>query len=368
MSHCTFCGARISPVAAALGACAGCARSGRADVAAHVSVVHARSRRAFGLPETPPRSPDGLRCSLCMNRCRIGPGERGYCGLRQNVGGRLVGGRPAEGRLSWYYDPLPTNCVADWVCPGGTGAGYPTFARRPRPEVGFMNLAVFYEACSFNCLFCQNWHFRQARPAGRGTDPADLAARADAWTTCICFFGGDPSPQIVHSLRVARLARERAGGRILRICWETNGSLHPRLLDRAMDLALESGGCIKFDLKAWDEGLHVALTGASNAWTLRNFARAAARARARPSPPALVASTLLVPGYVDTAEVGRVARFVAEQDRDIPYSLLAFHPCFLFRDLPTTSRREPVAAAEAARAAGLRRVRIGNVHLLRDEA
>jgi pyruvate formate lyase activating enzyme len=230
-----------------------------------------------------------------------------------------------------------------------------------------VNLAVFYEACSFNCLFCQNWHFREVVGAGRKMNPADLAARAGDRTTCICFFGGDPSPQIIHSLRVARLARHRARGRILRICWETNGSMHPRLLDRAMDLAVESGGCIKFDLKAWDEGLHRALTGVSNAWTLRNFARAAARARARLVPPALVASTLLVPGYVDAAEVAHVARFVAEQGPDIPYSLLAFHPCFLMGDLPPTSRREALAAAEAARAAGLRRVHIGNVHLLRDE-
>jgi pyruvate formate lyase activating enzyme len=234
--------------------------------------------------------------------------------------------------------------------------------------VGFANLAVFYEACSFNCLFCQNWHFRQAGPGGRETTARDLAARADGRTACICFFGGDPSPQMLHSIQAARLARRRAGGGILRICWETNGSMHPRLLDRALDLALESGGCIKFDLKAWDEGLHRALAGVSNAWTLRNFARAAARFRERPVPPALVASTLLVPGYVDVAEVGRIARFVAEQDPDIPYSLLAFYPCFLLEDLPTTSRREALAAAEAARVAGLRRVRIGNEHLLRDEA
>jgi pyruvate formate lyase activating enzyme len=252
------------------------------------------------------------------------------------------------------------------VCPGGTGAGYPTFARRPGPEAGFANLAVFYEACSFDCLFCQNWHFRQAAPAGRETLPADLATRADDHTTCICFFGGDPSPQLVHSLWVARLARKRARGRILRICWETNGSMHPRLLDRAVDVALESGGCLKFDLKAWDEGVHRALTGVSNAWTRRNFGHAAARARARPVPPALVASTLLVPGYVDAGEVARIARFVAEQDPDIPYSLLAFHPCFLMGDLRITSRREALAAAEAARAAGLRRVRLGNEHLLRD--
>jgi len=51
--------------------------------------------------------------------------------------------------------------VADWVCPAGTGAGYPEFAYRRDVEHGYKNLAVFYHACSFDCLFCQNWHYRQ---------------------------------------------------------------------------------------------------------------------------------------------------------------------------------------------------------------
>jgi len=50
--------------------------------------------------------------------------------------------------------------VADWVCAGGTGAGYPQFAHRAGPEYGHKNLAVFYQACSFDCLFCHNWQYR----------------------------------------------------------------------------------------------------------------------------------------------------------------------------------------------------------------
>ena len=56
--------------------------------------------------------------------------EIGYCGLRRNNNGRIVGVSSTTGKLSWYHDPLPTNCVADWVCPAGTGAGYPKFANR----------------------------------------------------------------------------------------------------------------------------------------------------------------------------------------------------------------------------------------------
>ncbi len=131
-----------------------------------------------------------------------------------------------------------------------------------------------------------------------------------------------------------------------------------------MAIALASGGCIKFDLKAWDDGIHRALTGFSNEWTLENFRLAADLARSRPTPPSLVASTLLVPGYVDASEVGALARFIAGFDPDIPYSLLAFHPQFYLHDLPVTSREHAEEALAAAKAAGLTRVRIGNIHLL----
>jgi pyruvate formate lyase activating enzyme len=91
----------------------------------------------------------------------------------------------------------------------------------------------------------------------------------------------------------------------------------------------------------------------------------ASQTQSRPDPPLLAASTLLVPGYIDRNEVREIAEFVASLDPTIPYSLLAFHPQFEMRDLPFTTREEAHACAEAAKAAGLTRVRIGNVGLLR---
>jgi pyruvate formate lyase activating enzyme len=166
-----------------------------------------------------------------------------------------------------------------------------------------------------------------------------------------------------HALATSRLLAEQG----VTVCWETNGSMHPRLLDRAVDLSLRSGGCIKFDLKARDDNLHYALTGVSNRRTLDNFQRAAQHIADRPDPPLLVASTLLVPGYVDADEVGQIAHFIASLDPDIPYALLGFHPHFFAPDLPRTSVRHAERALAAAQAAGLTRVRIGNRHLLSRE-
>jgi len=52
-------------------------------------------------------------------------------------------------------DSIPTNCVADWVCSATTGRGCPKYANTPLGEEGYYNLAVFYGACSLDCLYCQ---------------------------------------------------------------------------------------------------------------------------------------------------------------------------------------------------------------------
>jgi pyruvate formate lyase activating enzyme len=361
MGTCSACGKQERRIAAHIGLCGECVvETAKRDPDLPYR-VHAAVREEFGLPTS--RSGDGALCSRCVNRCRIPEGEAGLCGVRRSEGGRIVGVGKRAG-VQWYYDPLPTNCVGMPFCAGSGGVGYPEYSVSEGEEWGCQNLAVFYQACGFDCLFCQNWHFRDGltRPTLRTAE--QLAAAVDRRTTCICYFGGDPTPQIEHALAAARLARDRAGGRILRICWETNGSMNLGRAREAMRLSLESGGCVKFDLKALTPELHQVLCGTSNEWTLRNFRALAEMAQARPAPPGLIASTLLVPGYVTPDEVARIAAFIATCGPDIPYALLGFYPQFYMNDLPTTSRREAEACLDAAQNAGLTRVRLGNEHLL----
>jgi len=370
--RCRLCGRSSPLIAAHLGVCGPCIRA-RPDRARQVAfAAHAAVRRAFRMPVAPPRAEGGVRCGLCLHGCVIGEGETGYCGLRTLRRGRLVhlAGVPARGLLHWYRDPLPTNCVAMWACAGrGRREGH--------------NLAVFYGSCTLNCLFCQNWHYRELLPTAaeaaatcgsgptevaptlqqRATSAAALAAAANAQTFCVCYFGGDPASQMPHALASAALLAARG----VAVCWESAGTSSPGLLDRAVELSLRTNGTVKFDLKAFDETLHVVLTGHSNRQTLANFARAARRFSERPDPPLLAASTLLVPGYVDAEEVGRIARFIATFSRHIPYALLGFAPNFYIPDLPCTSVRHAEEAAAAARDAGLTNVRIGNRHLLSRE-
>ena len=368
MGTCNYCGQNNRAISDVIGFCADCIRAHFDAVWTEIKKVHDHSRKAYGFPTDPPRSENGIYCSLCVHGCMIPEGGTGYCGLRMVKGGKIRGGRPHEGNLYYYYDPLPTNCVSDFVCPAGTGCGYPRYAVSNGPEYGYKNLAVFYHACSFNCLYCQNYHFKEQTRATHRIPAKKLAAVADEKTTCICYFGGDPAPQILHALKASRLALERArkAKRILRICWETNGTVREPYLNMMAGLSFESGGCIKFDLKAWDEGLHYALCGVTNKETLDNFRVLAAITWKRPEPPFLIASTLLVPGYIDEIEVGEIARYIAGLNPEIPYSLLAFCPQFYLQNLPTTSRGHALRCKQAAEKMGLKNVHLGNAHLLRD--
>lgn len=151
-----------------------------------------------------------------------------------------------------------------------------------------------------------------------------------------------------------------------RICWETNGGMNQNLLKRMADYSLKSQGIIKFDLKAFDENLHRALTGVSNRQTLENFRFLAEEYLPKAKGLFLVASTLLVPGYIDTEEVQKLAKFIAKLNPDIPYSLLGFYPEFLMTDLPLTSKKEALACQQVARNSRLRNIHLGNIYLLSD--
>ena len=364
MIKCLHCGKESWLIAESLGICGDCIRKDFEEVLPYIKKAHYGSRDEFGLPREPPQDPTGIACRRCVNDCVIPLGKRGYCGLRQNQEGKLLWGSKNEGNLDWYYDNLPTNCVADWVCPAGTEAGYPTYSYSKGPEYGYKNLAVFYHGCSFNCLFCQNWHWRDGLNRKKHVTALQLAQAVNSRTACICYFGGDPTPQLPHALEASRLALEKNKDHILRVCWETNGTMSFSYLEKMAKVSLISGGCIKFDLKTWHDELNIALCGASNKKTLENFAQLSSWVEKRPDPPFLIASTLLIPGYVDEEEVSAMAHFISSLNPNIPYSLLAFYPQFYMHNLPTTSRSHAERCKISAEKEGLKRVRIGNLNLL----
>lgn len=353
-STCALCGRKSREISSAIGVCLACLRTQPQASRNLVTQGHRKSRAEFHLPLEPPRSADGILCTLCSNNCRLAEGERGYCGLRTVRGGKLIhlAGTAKRGLLHWYRDPLPTNCVADWVCQG-------------HRELGKHNLAVYYASCTLDCLFCQNWHFRQIDPRydrqGHtiAINAQELAELSNMRTFCACFFGGDPASQMPHALAAAVQLVKKG----VRVCWETAGTSHPKFIKRATELAIASGGCIKFDLKAFDRNLHFALTGGSNNQILNNIRLAISLYSDQSCPPPVVISTPLIPGYIDEREVYDIASFISSLNPDIPYTLLGFQPAFEMFDLPHTSSSLANRAKAAASEAGLNRVHLGNTHI-----
>jgi len=362
---------RDLPISASLGVCKGCIERRFEKSKPFIEKAHS-IRKFYGLPVFPPRSKGGIKCNICGNECILVDGEVGFCGLSQNKKGKLIRkvGNEDLGLISWYKDWHPTNCVAVNWCAGGTGAGYPKYAKRQTTEYGYANASIFCGTCSYHCLFCQNtsWH-DMIRFKSETIKAEELVSNIlrDETYTCVCWFGGDPSCQAPFVWNVSHKLRKEAkrNERILRICLETNGNFSWYWLKRIARICLESGGGIKFDLKFPPKSLcNIALCGVDNEVTYKNFERLLDFHQKRPEVPFLRASTLLIPHYLSLKDIEEIAKFIVSLDKTIPYSLLAFFPHYEMSDINLTKRSFALECLKICKKVGLEKVRIGNVHLL----
>lgn len=292
----------------------------------------------------------------------------GWCGIHGIENGKFIHKYPKDhALLSWYLDPHVTNCCNAWWCPAGTGCGYPNHAYKRGPEYDYYNMSLFFYGCSFNCLFCQNWQHKLLNEATlTSVDEIVDKTLSNNRISCWCWFGGSPEPQMSFTFKSQKqLLQEKADDRIVRFCYEWNGDGNPNNALRAGKYACESGGNIKFDVKAWDPVVHYALTGMDNTRVLDNIRNIYDKHAAHRSPenPVLGFSTLLVPYYVGPEEIEGIAKFLAEIDPDLPYSLLIFHPDFQMFDLPITPT-DQVRECERIAQTYLNRVNVGNKHLM----
>ncbi|MFW9846681.1 MAG: radical SAM protein, partial [Candidatus Thorarchaeota archaeon] len=185
--------------------------------------THEQLRNKQNLVPSVPKG-GSVVCPDCGNHCMLDEGEVGFCNLRLVGNDRIVHRFSGKAIASWYFDPLPTNCVADWVCP--VTKGDPTFSHSRRLN----NLAVFYGSCNSDCLFCQNDSFRTMMANGRPLmTPEELSDVANDQTACVCYFGGDPACNPSHSLETSNLLNEE---RNVRVCYETNGNISRKWLGR----------------------------------------------------------------------------------------------------------------------------------------
>ncbi len=381
MAKCRICGKNSQDISSTISVCVDCIRKFGESSLKYVKESRKRWREFIGLPARPPKAhSDYIECRFCVNNCKIPKGSFGFCGIIKNDGGKLttITGSFDEAFLHYYLDPHPTNCVAEFICPATTSAGYPKYTKTMGIEYGHYNLAVFFAGCNLDCLFCQNIEHKYMIQHGIPNKRFGEIISVENFVkecmqpkiTCICYFGGDPTPHSAFILKASRkiLRKSQEANNIKRICWETNGLEDPRVMKEIGKIALESGGIIKIDWKAYTPEVYEALTGVNGYSAVErikeNVNILVELSKDRPEVPLLVVSTLIVPHYVDAIEVKKIAKYLASLDENIPYSLLAFHPQHLMKDLPRTSKKQMSECYREAKMAGLKNINIGNYWLL----
>jgi len=167
----------------------------------------------------------------------------------------------------------------------------------------------------------------------------------------ISFTGGDLACQPEFYAESARKIKEL--GLDLWVLFETNGyGLTPSNLDLFKDSGIDA---FWLDIKAYNEKVHRELTGASNEWILKLPAEIIERGFI------LEVSTVYIPGWVEEDQIKSIAELLVQVDPNIPYAIIAFIPEYQLKNVQPPNLQQMMKAFIAARDAGLKNVRLGNI-------
>lgn len=218
---------------------------------------------------------------------------------------------------------------------------------------------VFMSGCNFKCLGCQNWpiaHYPDSGSNIRGfVEPEALAQEAlNAINSPegrlmgadrIFFSGGSPTPSLPYVEKVVEEARKLEKN--VKVNYDTNGFLTPESFKRVLKFTTS----ITYDIKAYHDDVHRALTGAPVEPVLRNAKYLAENAKEK----LWEFRVLLIPQLNET-EIKPIVEFLAEIDEELPLNFLAFRPNFTLENHPGAPTKIMWKAVQVAEDAGLKNV------------
>lgn len=282
------------------------------------------------------RRPDGrLACRLCPRGCKLNVGQRGFCFVRQNVGGRMT--LTTYGRSSGFcIDPIEKKPLNHF---------YP----------GTSVLSFGTAGCNLGCRFCQNWDISKARVFDRLADAASpetiAAAARRLGCRSVAFTYNDPVIFAEYAIDVAR-ACHAVGVAAVAVTAGYMTDEARREFYRDMDAA-------NVDLKGFTEEFYHRHCYGELGPVLDTL-----KYLRHETSVWLEVTTLLIPGENDSPEeLKRAAEwFAANLGPDVPWHFTAFHPDYKMRHKPGTPPATLTHARAIARAKGLRYVYTGNIH------
>lgn len=274
-----------------------------------------------------------IECEVCPKRCRIAELERGYCGNKENRGGRyytLVHSRPCAVNA----DPIEKK---------------PFFHVLP----GTLSFSIATAGCNFECQFCQNWQIAQFRPEqvkAMWLPPGEVVRKAkESGCRTIAYTYSEPVVFYEYMYDTAVEGNRQGIGSVV----VTNGYINEEPLRRLCDHVM----AVKVDLKAFTERFYKELCKGELAPVKETLKR-------------LVAwkiwteiVVLILPTQNDSpSEIREMAKWIhGELSPDVPIHFSRFHPAYKIKDLPPT----PVVTLERchgiATEEGLRFVYVGNI-------
>ncbi|MFH1471091.1 MAG: AmmeMemoRadiSam system radical SAM enzyme [Candidatus Micrarchaeota archaeon] len=266
-----------------------------------------------------------VSCFLCARRCLVGEGKRGFCGVRENRGGKLyslVWGRPC----SYAIDAIEKKPFFHFF-----------------PGTSAFSLATV--GCNFRCLHCQNWEISQTREIyGESVSPERIVELASGCGG-IAYTYTEPTIFMEYALDIAKLARAKDMYNV----FVTNGYMTPEAVGE-MKLIDAS----RIDLKSMRDKFYKEICNASLEPVLESIKLLHKRGH-------IELINLIIPGKNDSEEeLHELSRWVRDLDRDIPLHFTAYHPANKLDSQPTPAKTIE-RAREIAMEEGVRFVYAGNL-------
>ncbi|MGB9562003.1 MAG: AmmeMemoRadiSam system radical SAM enzyme, partial [bacterium] len=269
-----------------------------------------------------------VQCELCPLNCILGEGERGMCGVRANIGGKL--------RLLTYGKPV--------VVATEPIEKEPFFHFMP----GTKTLVVATVGCNLRCNFCQNWTISQALPESE--PPIDLPperviekAKAES-CGAIAFACSEPVVFYEYMYETAKLAHKNGIPVILKTALFINPA-------PATELA-RFIKAVNIDIKSFNEEFYRKYCNGS----LRPVLEATKIMKKEGTWVEI--SNLLIPGANDDKkEIEGISRWILDNLGDFtPTYFVRFVPNYKLSDRPPTSFETLENAVNIAKSTGLKYV------------
>jgi pyruvate formate lyase activating enzyme len=272
-----------------------------------------------------------VECTLCPQGCKVADRERGTCGVRENRGGTYV--TLVHSRVcSAHVDPIEKK---------------PFFHFLP----GTQAFSLATPGCNMWCKFCQNWEISQFRPEQvtcHRLSPGNCTAAARRYACpTVCFTYTEP---VIFTEYLLDVAKEKGALKAVAV---SNGFINEEPLKDWLKVL----DAVKVDLKAFTQKFYEEITGGKPKDVLDSLVRIKA------SGKWLEIVTLLIPTLNDSEKEARdLAGWVMKNlGPDVPLHFTRFHPQYRLKNLPATPISTLERARNAALAAGLHYVYLGNV-------